>query len=219
MLAADRLRVCCLFPVVLMLETHDAGDSVNPISKEEWRSRVLTRRRAVDAVVHAEESLKLCHAAAELARGATAVAAYVPVGSEPGSLDLLDALKSVSPTVLVPIAREPGPLHWAEYIGRGSLRAAPYGLSEPTGPILGPESVTRCEVVFVPALAVDFRGVRLGRGAGFYDRTLDLVVPGIPIVAVVRDGELVEELPEEQHDRRASHALTPNRGSVALTRE
>ena len=208
MLAADRLRVCCLFPVVLMLETRDAGDSVNPISKEEWRSRVLTRRRAVDAVVHAEESLKLCHAAAELARGATAVAAYVPVGSEPGSLDLLDALKSVSPTVLVPIAREPGPLHWAEYTGRGSLRAAPYGLSEPTGPILG-----------VPALAVDFRGVRLGRGAGFYDRTLDLVAPGIPIVAVVRDGELVEELPEEQHDRRASHALTPNRGSVALTRE
>ena len=202
-----------------MLETRDAGDVVTDESKKEWRSRVLTRRRAVGAEVRAEESLKLCHAAAELARGTTAVAAYVPVGSEPGTLDLLDALGCVSPSVLVPVAREPGPLHWAEYTGRGSLRPAPYGLSEPTGPVTGPESVTRCEVVFVPALAVDSRGVRLGRSAGFYDRTLDLVGPGVPIVAVVRDEELVRILPEEPHDRRATHALTPNGGLVALTGE
>ncbi len=161
--------------------------------------------------------MKLCHAAAELARGTTAVAAYVPVGSEPGTLDLLDALCSVCTTVLVPVAREPGPLHWAEYTGRGSLQSAPYGLFEPTGTVTGPESVTRCEVVFVPALAVDSRGVRLGRGAGFYDRTLDLVGPGVPVVAVVRDEELVGFLPEEPHDRRATHALTPRRGVVALT--
>ena len=179
----------------------------------------MTRRRAVDAAVRAEESLKLCHAAAELARGATAVAAYVPVGSEPGTLDLLDALRSVSPTVLVPVAREPGPLYWAEYTGRDSLKPAPYGLSEPTGAVTGPESVTRCEVVFVPALAVDSRGVRLGRGAGFYDRTLDLVRAGTPIVAVVRDEELVQILPEEPHDRRATHALTPGGGVLKLAGE
>lgn len=147
------------------------------------------------------------------------MAAYVPVGSEPGSLDLLDALRAETPVVLVPVAREPGPLHWAEYTGRDSLRAAPYGLSEPIGEILNPESVTGCALVFVPALAVDSRGVRLGRGAGFYDRTLDLVNPGVPIVAVVRDGELVDELPEEPHDRRATHALTPGRGLVRLLGE
>lgn len=194
-------------------------DSALPSSKQEWRRRILTRRRSVSASLRAEESLKLCHAAAKSARGTSAVAAYVPVGSEPGSLDLLDALRSESPVVLVPVARDPGPLHWAEYTGRDSLRAAPYGLFEPTGEVLNPESVSTCSVVFVPALAVDFRGVRLGRGAGFYDRTLDLVDPGISIVAIVRDEELVEELPEEPHDRRASHVLTPNRGVVELSRE
>ncbi|MGA9873326.1 MAG: 5-formyltetrahydrofolate cyclo-ligase [Rhodococcus sp. (in: high G+C Gram-positive bacteria)] len=196
-----------------------APSSTVPSPKVEWRRSVLARRRLVAPAERAEDSLKLCHAAADSARGTRAVAAYVPVGSEPGSLDLLDALRAVSPTVLVPIAREPGPLHWAEYTGRRSLIAAPYGLFEPAGAVLDPESVTGCEVVFVPALAVDKRGVRLGRGAGFYDRTLDLVGPGIPIVAVVRDEELVEVLPEEPHDRRATHALTPSHGLVELARE
>nr|WP_179278466.1 5-formyltetrahydrofolate cyclo-ligase [Rhodococcus sp. 06-418-1B] len=195
------------------------GEFPTPVSKDAWRRHVLNSRRALSAEVHAEESRKLCHAAADSARGASAVAAYVPVGSEPGSLDLLDELLHRTPQVLVPVAREPGPLHWAEYTGRGSLRAAPYGLLEPSGPVLNPESVRRCSLVFVPALAVDFRGVRLGRGAGFYDRTLDLVEPGVPIVAIVRDGELVEKLPEEPHDRRSTHALTPDGGLVELTGE
>ncbi|WP_245819962.1 5-formyltetrahydrofolate cyclo-ligase [Rhodococcoides yunnanense] len=196
-----------------------AGDPVTPMSKQEWRRRIVASRRSVDVAERAAESLKLCHAAADSARGASAVAAYVPVGSEPGSLDLLDALRRESTVVLVPIARAPGPLHWAEYTGRDSLRTAPYGLSEPTGEILEPATVSGCDLVFIPALAVDLRGVRLGRGAGFYDRTLDLVDPGTSVVAVVRDEELVEELPEEPHDRRASHALTPARGLVTLRRE
>ncbi|MDJ0360439.1 5-formyltetrahydrofolate cyclo-ligase [Rhodococcus sp. H29-C3] len=192
---------------------------MKPISKKEWRLRVLASRRNSTAMTREDESLKLCHAAAESARGASTVAAYIPVGSEPGSLDMLDALRLRSPVVLVPVAREPGPLQWAEYTGRENLKAAQYGLYEPTGPLLPPARVATCDVVFVPALAVDLRGVRLGRGAGFYDRTLDLVPVGTPVIAVVRDSELVDELPEEPHDRRASHALTPSGGLIALSRE
>uniref|UniRef100_UPI003FA797EA 5-formyltetrahydrofolate cyclo-ligase n=1 Tax=Rhodococcus sp. H36-A4 TaxID=3004353 RepID=UPI003FA797EA len=189
------------------------------MSKKEWRLRVLASRRNSTAMTREDESLKLCHAAAESVCGASAVAAYVPVGSEPGSLDMLDALRLRSPVVLVPVAREPGPLQWAEYTGRENLKAAQYGLYEPTGPPLPSARVATCDVVFVPALAVDRRGVRLGRGAGFYDRTLDLVPAGTPVIAVVRDSELVDELPEEPHDRRASHALTPSGGLIVLSRE
>ena len=46
--------------------------------------------------------------------------------------------------------------------------------------------------MLVPALAVDRRGVRLGRGAGFYDRSLPLAAPAARLVAVVRDDELVD---------------------------
>ena len=66
--------------------------------------------------------------------------------------------------------------------------------------------------MLVPALAVDRSGVRLGRGAGFYDRTLDAVRPGTWLVGVVFDDDVVEALPTEAHDVRMTHVLTPLAG-------
>jgi 5-formyltetrahydrofolate cyclo-ligase len=76
--------------------------------------------------------------------------------------------------------------------------------------------VADAAVVFVPALAVDRTGVRLGRGAGFYDRTLSLAHSSARLVAVVRDDELVGEIPAEPHDVPMTHALTPGRGLIRL---
>ena len=61
-------------------------------------------------------------------------------------------------------------------------------------------TIARAELILVPALAVDRRGVRLGRGAGYYDRTLLAADPAARLVVVVRDEEVVERLPEEAHD-------------------
>ena len=71
-------------------------------------------------------------------------------------------------------------------------------------------------LVIVPALAVDRRGVRLGRGRGFYDRSLDGRNPKTRLIAMVRDVEFVDELPADPHDVPMTHALTPRRGLVAL---
>ena len=72
-------------------------------------------------------------------------------------------------------------------------------------------------VVFVPALAVDRTGARLGRGRGFYDRTLVLRIRRRALIAMVRDDELLDEVPHEPHDVPMTHALTPGRGLVELT--
>ena len=71
-------------------------------------------------------------------------------------------------------------------------------------------------MILVPALAVDRAGVRLGRGAGFYDRSLPLADAAARLIAVVRDDELVARLPAEPHDVRMTHALTPHNGLVTL---
>jgi len=92
---------------------------------------------------------------------------------------------------------------------------APFGLREPAEPWLPADAVAQAAVVLVPALAVDRAGVRLGRGAGFYDRTLPLADPSARLVAVVRTDELLDSVPEEPHDVRMTHALTPG-GVVAL---
>ena len=70
--------------------------------------------------------------------------------------------------------------------------------------------------MLVPGLAADRSGVRLGRGAGYYDRSLLIVAPDVPIVIVLNDEELVERLPAEPHDRPVTGALLPGAGLVTL---
>lgn len=145
--------------------------------------------------------------------------AYVPTRTEPGSTDLLDAVAEVAWRVLLPITGEPGPLSWVEYSGADGLRPAKYGIREPVGPVLPPESLSDVECMLIPALAVDLRGTRLGRGAGFYDRTLGSVGPQTRLVAIVRDSELVETLPADDHDVPMGWALTPGGGLTQLQRD
>ena len=188
--------------------------------KAQVRTEILAARRSVTPQTRKVEAEVLAaHLHAVVEPGQT-VCAYVPVGSEPGSLELLDALMRRNVVVLLPVARAstdgtPMPLQWGRYLP-GELVEAPFGLREPPPPWLPAESVAQAAAVLVPALAVDRQGVRLGRGAGFYDRTLPLVDPGAALIAVVRDDELVERLPTEPHDVRMTHALTPRGGLVAL---
>ena len=189
-------------------------------TKSERRAAVLAARRAVPEDVRRAESRKLREHLAGSVRGATTVCAYWPLGSEPGSPELLDQLADAGVTVLLPVVTlgaggEPEPLGWGEY-SPGDLVEGPFGLREPSGPVRGPDAIAAAGLVLVPALAVDRSGVRLGRGAGFYDRSLTLCAPGTRLVAVVRDDELVDELPRDSHDVPMTHALTPGAGLVAL---
>jgi 5-formyltetrahydrofolate cyclo-ligase len=195
-------------------------DAVTGPTKAELRAEILLARRTLAPQVHDAEADALCgHLPAFIGRGQTACA-YVPIGSEPGSAELLDSLLRRDVRVLLPVAREddaglPAPLQWGEY-RPGALVPARFGLREPAEPWLPADAIATATVVLVPAVAVDRAGVRLGRGAGFYDRSLPLAAPTARLVAVVRDDELVDRLPAEPHDVRMTHALTPNGGLVAL---
>ena len=189
--------------------------------KAERRSQLLAARRAVPAEVRRAEAAQLRDHLKQLLTGTDTVAAYVPIGAEPGSPELLDLLEQHCRSVLLPVVRagpdgEHLPLRWGRYVP-GRLRAAArFGLQEPAEPGLPASALAQADVVLVPALAVDRRGVRLGRGGGFYDRSLVLCRPGARLVAVVRDCEVVEELPGEQHDVHMTHALTPSGGLIQL---
>jgi 5-formyltetrahydrofolate cyclo-ligase len=181
--------------------------------------RVAARQSVTPNVRHAETEALIRHLPTILNRD-EAVAAYAPLSSEPGFPDLVDAAVAICGTVLLPVAREsddgvPLPLQWCEYRS-GALVAAPYGLVEPPPPWLPPSALGSVRTVLVPALAVDRHGVRLGRGAGFYDRSLGFRDPAARLIAVVRDEELVDELPVEPHDIAMTHALTPGHGLVSL---
>lgn len=144
------------------------------------------------------------------------VCAYVPFGSEPGSPALLDAVTATGAQVLLPVVpATPGPLDWAVYAGQ-LVDGRFTGTREPPGERLGPAAIGKASTILVPAMAVDHSGVRLGRGAGYYDRSLPLASPDAVVVGVVRDAEFVRQLPAEDHDVLLGAVLTPGRGLVRL---
>ena len=190
------------------------------VSKAALRKQLLAARRSVADELRAAEARMLNEHLELVVSSGSTVCAYVPVGSEPGSVEVLDVLLRRARRVLLPVARTTGddtplPLRWGEY-RPGGLTRGRWGLLEPQQPWLPESALAEAELVLVPALAVDCRGVRLGRGGGFYDRSLSGRDPQARLIAMVRDAELVNELPSEPHDVRMTHALTPRRGVIRL---
>ncbi|WP_411092882.1 5-formyltetrahydrofolate cyclo-ligase [Streptomyces sp. 049-1] len=149
--------------------------------------------------------------------GARAVAAYVSVGAEPGTLALLDALRARGVRVMLPALLPDNDLDWGEYTGTDSLARVRHGgrmdLFEPAGARLGPDAVTEADVVLLPGVAVDGRGLRLGRGGGSYDRVLArLERSGArpALLVLLYDREVVAHVPGEPHDRPVDAVVTPS---------
>ena len=138
------------------------------------------------------------------------VAAYLGTGAEPPTLPLVAALAARGVQVLLPVVRPGSTLDWSDGPVGSARPAGPLGLLEPEGALLGPEAVRGAGLVLVPALAVDRTGVRLGRGAGYYDRALAGWDRTAPLLAVVFDDEVLDEVPAEPHDQPVDSALTPS---------
>ena len=148
-------------------------------------AQIATARRAVaDAVLRAADSAHWHR-----------VAAYEPLRTEPGSVELLSALSARGVEVLVPVVLADNDLDWV----RWSDEAAP----------LGREAIATVDAVLVPALAATRHGVRLGRGGGSYDRALSRVNPGTAVIALLYADELLDELPNDPWDVPVSAAVTP----------
>ncbi|MGK5445573.1 5-formyltetrahydrofolate cyclo-ligase [Micromonospora sp. URMC 105] len=191
-------------------------------AKRETRVALLARRRALTAPQRAEAAARVRAELVDLVRRLRPrrMTGYVPVGSEPGGPELPEALRAALPPeaeLLLPVLRDDLDLDWAAYDGPGSLVAAGRGMREPDGPRLGRSAIGEADLVVVPALAVDHRGLRLGRGGGSYDRALARVAGTVLTVALLHDGELVEALPAQSHDRPVRAVVTPSGGLRTLT--
>jgi 5-formyltetrahydrofolate cyclo-ligase len=186
--------------------------------KAALRQRLLASRARLSPDQRAAGARALRDAVLELpqAQMAGTIAAYYSLASEPDTHGLVYALWKRGSYVLLPLLRPDADLDWASYEGPDSLRPGPRGLAEPAEPPRGMDAVTRADLVLVPALAVDRGGVRLGRGGGSYDRALARVGPGVPTIALIYDGELLDKVPADDHDQRVRLVARPSAGITNL---
>lgn len=133
------------------------------------------------------------------------VAAYAPLPSEPGPADYPARLADHARAVWLPISLPAGRLAWAQFDGAGSPGAL--GITEPGGARFTSGVLGSCALILAPALAVDRTGMRLGKGAGYYDRALR--GREVPVAAVVYDEDVVDDVPHGAHDVAVDAVITP----------
>ena len=86
-----------------------------------------------------------------------------------------------------------------------------YGILEP----VGDEGLSRAGedalAVFVPGVAFDLNGNRLGRGGGWYDRWLGGLGGRVPRIALAYEFQLLEDVPVEPGDQPVHTIVTEER--------
>ncbi len=131
------------------------------------------------------------------------VAAYLPIDGEPDIQEFLSWALLNDIKLLLPIVSGDD-LNWVHFTGKTAV--GQLGFEEGAGI---PANLETADAAFIPALAVDFSGNRLGKGKGYYDRAL--ASSRVKRIAVVFDDEILIELPSEAHDQKVDAAISPSK--------
>ncbi len=170
--------------------------------KAEVRSALRARRREIaaarDLAADAEALARYGLAAAQergLGPGST-VTLYESRAAEPRTAALTAALQADGIRVLWPITLADLDLDWQDAADEGRTP-------------LGKDAIHDADLAFVPGLAVDPTGTRLGQGGGCYDKALPRGRSDIDVICLLHPGEYgLPTLPREAHDLPVGWVLT-----------
>jgi 5-formyltetrahydrofolate cyclo-ligase len=145
-------------------------------------------------------------AALAAGQGAKLVSAFWAINDEVPTLPLLEKLAAAGIATALPVMvgfRKP--LEFRQWAPGSPLTEAKWGIMEP---VPAPEVFP--DLLFVPLLAFDRSGNRLGYGAGFYDRTLARLRAKQPIVTIGVAFAVQEfpAIPAEPYDEKLDYVLT-----------
>jgi 5-formyltetrahydrofolate cyclo-ligase len=175
------------------------------IAKQAARIRALAARMACDPAWGGQLA---AHVLAELPmRAGAVVSGFWPMDGEIDLRPLLAALHARRHAVLLPETPPRGnPLIFRHWQPGAEMVRERFGTFRPTGAIGVPE------VLFMPLVAFDRQGRRLGYGGGYYDRTLAGLPDALAIGCAFAAQEL-DAVPEADYDARLD-AVATERGVI-----
>lgn len=172
------------------------------LDKHELRARMRAERKRL-AGLDPEAAARAAEHADALPH-AEVVAVYRAVGSELDMEPLSRALERLGRTLCLPVVIQRD----AAMIFRRWSQGEPLELDEAGVPAPFPLAETVSpDLILTPLLAFDARGVRLGQGGGYYDRTF-AALPEARRIGFAYAGQEVAALPLEGHDERLHGVLT-----------
>ena len=164
--------------------------------KRSLRSEILAKRKAQSEEEKTAKSKLILHELIELPefKKAKVVAFYLPVNGEVGTLEMIKWAHEEGKEVCVPVVHEGKRMCMVVYEPLDEMRGGKYNIPEPVGK---PER-HHIDLIVVPGVVFDRRGHRIGMGKGCYD--FYLKDKKCVNVGVCFSFQLVDKIPEEQHD-------------------
>jgi 5-formyltetrahydrofolate cyclo-ligase len=156
------------------------------IGEQLWRMNPDERR---------SRSLALCAELKQLLAGTKSVALFAPRPTEP-DLDLLWELDLLKERLVAYPRCDGERLVFFAVSGLQELRPGRFGIREPDPKY----AVQHLDAIVLPGLAFTQTGIRIGQGAGFYDRFLENPRAGTIKIGVCFDFQVVAKITSEKHD-------------------
>lgn len=164
--------------------------------KADLRRQIKAMRDAIPAGDRQEFSRCICGEAVNMAHSGESVFVYASVGSEVLTDELIRALREKGCRVCLPKITGRGCMEAAEYRPGEKLQCDRFGIPYPVnGEVIPPEEIA---AAFVPGLAFDAAGQRLGYGGGYYDRWL--ARSGARRIGLAYGCQLIEAVAAEARD-------------------
>jgi 5-formyltetrahydrofolate cyclo-ligase len=141
---------------------------------------------------------------------AQAILLYAPLAHEPNLLALLEASSQPTQRFFFPRMQQ-DKLELYEWFPKALWITGPHGIQEPDPKEWRTASLAEVDLAFIPGLAFDEQGGRLGWGRGYFDRLLGNPECSAFKVGIAWSWQIVPSVPREAHDITMDFVVTPEK--------
>lgn len=183
------------------------------MTKQEIRETYIAKRKALSPRELEEISEAICHLVfSKYQLEGKKISLFLPIerNKEINTYKIWEKALSFGAQVAVPKANfKTNEMRQVLFESEDQLEISAFGIPEPKkGRVIAAEHF---DYVFVPLLALDANGNRVGYGKGFYDRFLKKCSPRCTFVGLNHFDEFVETIEGiDFHDIKLNACITPN---------
>jgi 5-formyltetrahydrofolate cyclo-ligase len=191
------------------------GEAQISVEKENLRRYILRlrNRQSISEIEQKSEDitdqLLILH---EYVR-ARGIACYLNKDSEVNTRSLIRKALDQEKRVLVPVVKKGDiELFFSEIKDLGKeLAPGTFGILEPKPEFVRPVDLDAIDVIFVPGIAWDRDGYRLGWGRGYFDRAIKKLPPHVRSAGLAFNLQLINRVPRDQFDVPVDMIVTETR--------